>query len=449
MSLNLIRQLCLILLPLSLIIALNIQLFIPATLWSESFYIIALTANIGYFTNFIAIKMLFKPYQPTISGRQGLIPKNQDKLASALSNTLNQHFLAAQHWQEYLDKIDIMPELLISTEKHAQQWISHSDNQALLIQQLISYLENNSAHIDKLLKSPALLNQLSLQASQNMDFNQLLNQGFVWIDKQFNQNPREMEYLIEPIIKTIAENIPDIAEKLINSIDEHIDNQDTIKRSIAKAARWSSNISQDDIQYYLFRMVASFEFRQTLFEGLHSLINAYKQQTQISKAPIIDIQVVINQILKNQIADIDIKSIIITQLQLPENRAALGNLLQNLISPAFAGLAQYLNQPEIKHSFNQQLLSIINKLDLTTLIEKKAKQFSAEKMQSIFQNIISEQLIFIELLGAVLGGMSGLALIDLATFGIFSGILISYFFFDHYLTLWRDRNIEKKSKLRC
>ena len=51
--------------------------------WSEIFYIITLTANIGYFTNFIAIKMLFKPYYKTVFGRQGLIPKNQPRMAEA------------------------------------------------------------------------------------------------------------------------------------------------------------------------------------------------------------------------------------------------------------------------------------------------------------------------------------------------------------------------------
>ena len=49
---------------------------------------------IGYFTNDIAIKMLFRPYRPIyISGRQipftpGLIPRNQERLAKRIADTI-------------------------------------------------------------------------------------------------------------------------------------------------------------------------------------------------------------------------------------------------------------------------------------------------------------------------------------------------------------------------
>ena len=49
---------------------------------------------IGYFTNDIAIKMLFRPYQPILLGKRrlpftpGLIPRNQERLAKKISDTI-------------------------------------------------------------------------------------------------------------------------------------------------------------------------------------------------------------------------------------------------------------------------------------------------------------------------------------------------------------------------
>ncbi len=49
---------------------------------------------IGYFTNDIAIKMLFRPYQPIMVGKRrlpftpGLIPRNQERLAKRVSDTI-------------------------------------------------------------------------------------------------------------------------------------------------------------------------------------------------------------------------------------------------------------------------------------------------------------------------------------------------------------------------
>jgi len=55
-------------------------------------------AVIGAFTNYIAIKMLFRPLKPVYIGRfrlpltPGIIPKRQEKLADALSDTVYKNF---------------------------------------------------------------------------------------------------------------------------------------------------------------------------------------------------------------------------------------------------------------------------------------------------------------------------------------------------------------------
>ncbi|MBO3457859.1 DUF445 family protein [Aetokthonos hydrillicola Thurmond2011] len=64
-----------------------------------------LGAIIGYFTNDIAIKMLFRPYRPIyIGGRQliftpGLIPGNQDRLAKNISETIMGSLLTPEELQ--------------------------------------------------------------------------------------------------------------------------------------------------------------------------------------------------------------------------------------------------------------------------------------------------------------------------------------------------------------
>ena len=60
---------------------------------------------IGYFTNDIAIKMLFRPYRPIyISGRQlpftpGLIPRNQERLAKRIADTIMSSLLTPEELQ--------------------------------------------------------------------------------------------------------------------------------------------------------------------------------------------------------------------------------------------------------------------------------------------------------------------------------------------------------------
>ncbi|HIK45676.1 MAG TPA: DUF445 domain-containing protein [Leptolyngbyaceae cyanobacterium M65_K2018_010] len=60
---------------------------------------------IGYFTNDIAIKMLFRPYRPWFIGKQripftpGLIPSNQERLAKRISDTIMGSLLTPEELQ--------------------------------------------------------------------------------------------------------------------------------------------------------------------------------------------------------------------------------------------------------------------------------------------------------------------------------------------------------------
>lgn len=66
---------------------------------------------IGYFTNDIAIKMLFRPYKPIyVGGRRlpftpGLIPSNQEKLAKRISDTIMGSLLTPEELQNLARKL--------------------------------------------------------------------------------------------------------------------------------------------------------------------------------------------------------------------------------------------------------------------------------------------------------------------------------------------------------
>jgi len=448
MNLHTIRQICLVSLPLLMLTGVLAKFYFELGGWADYLYIVALTANIGYFTNFIAIKMLFKPYVASALGRQGLIPKNQSKLATALSGTLSEHFLASEHWQEYLNQSNIIPPLLSSSRSYCESWMVTPGNSEKLIQILSDYLQQNESKIHPLFEQ--LQAQLIDEIAKDMDIDSMLEQGFSWVEQQFEERPLEMEFMIEPVVKTVAENIPLIAEQLVATVDQHIESQGTIKRGIAKAARWSADISEEDVKQYLFRMVASSEFRKTLFEGLQSLISEYKKrsaQPTDSESPgrDFDIKSIIQTLLKTQTASINIAQQIGKSLQKNENKQALTHYLKASIEPAFQWLEKQLSQPEIEQMINQQIIKIIEAIDLKEIIEDKARNFSPKQMETIFQSMIADQLVFIELLGALLGALSGLALIDIKLFSGFAGIMATIYGLDIYLTKKRDNT--KSAKL--
>lgn len=456
MSLKTIRQICIVGLPSLLIVSSLLHFSDFQSLWYEPFYVICLTANIGYFTNYVAIKMLFKPYYKTAFGRQGLIPKNQDKLANSLSDTLISNFLSTEQWHEYLTHSDLVNKVLAEARQGSRDWLMQPANIQLLAGYLTEYLRQHEGPINQYLNEiqQVLVNDLSDQ----IDAQELLAQGFQWLEKQFDENPAQMHSMIEPIIKTVAENIPQIAESLVKALDNHIEEQETFKRGIAKMARWSADFSVDDIKHYLFRMVASFEFRETLFDGLKKLIVGYKNKPifmqsesdgdNSSPDQAMSLSLAISKLIDTNLASINWVSLMINQFSsatLDEGATSNSNTDQQTPNKFHSAILSVhddvcvkieaeLTDGPLHNWIIEELVSMIEKLDLRQMVKNKAADFSPRKLENVFQNMISEQLVFIELLGAVLGALSGLALIDIRAFVVLAGLFSSYFLADVFFT---------------
>ena len=69
-----------------------------------------ITAFVGWYTNRLAIKFLFRPRLPINIGictLHGLIPRRQDEIAEQIAETIDREFINSENIAEYLKKIDI------------------------------------------------------------------------------------------------------------------------------------------------------------------------------------------------------------------------------------------------------------------------------------------------------------------------------------------------------
>ncbi|MBF2008660.1 DUF445 domain-containing protein [Chlorogloeopsis fritschii PCC 9212] len=182
---------------------------------------------IGYFTNDIAIKMLFRPYRAIyIGGRRlpftpGLIPRNQERLAKNISNTIMGSLLTPEELQNLARRL-LQPERVES----AILWLLR-----MAIDQVKSDKEQKTAKIvagilrDLLGESlPRLLKVLArredfLEAQINQIFDQILLE-FQLSDEQAS---RLADWLLQVVLppETIRLAIIDfLSDRTIQTIDE-------------------------------------------------------------------------------------------------------------------------------------------------------------------------------------------------------------------------------------
>lgn len=73
---------------------------------------------IGYFTNFIAVKMLFRPLKPvkignfTLPFTPGIIPKRKDKLAEAIGDAVGHNLFTRQDMQQLFENASVRNSIL-------------------------------------------------------------------------------------------------------------------------------------------------------------------------------------------------------------------------------------------------------------------------------------------------------------------------------------------------
>ncbi|KAB8330648.1 DUF445 family protein [Scytonema tolypothrichoides VB-61278] len=182
---------------------------------------------IGYFTNDIAIKMLFRPYRAIyISGRRvpftpGLIPRNQERLAKNVSDTIMGSLLTPEELQKLARR-------LLQTERvqGAILWILR-----LAIDQLKSDKEQKTAKIlsgvlrDLLGESlPRLLKVLArredfLEAQVNQIFDQILLEFQLTEEQASRLADWLLQVVIPPEVLRLAV-IDFLTDRTIQTIDE-------------------------------------------------------------------------------------------------------------------------------------------------------------------------------------------------------------------------------------
>lgn len=103
-------------------------------------------AGIGYITNWIAVKMMFRPLHPIKLGKftlpftPGIIPKNQSKLAESIGNTISNNLLTDDDFKKVLLSDDIKNNIISSINNYLN---SLSENQNSINSLICNYIEES------------------------------------------------------------------------------------------------------------------------------------------------------------------------------------------------------------------------------------------------------------------------------------------------------------------
>jgi len=383
-------------------------------------------AVIGYFTNDIAIKMLFRPYQPLYIGNRrlpftpGLIPRNQANLAKRVANTIMGSLLTPDELQKIARRL-LHPERV----KGAISWLLKSslqqvgqDKQEKSAQVLGNVLRDLfSESLPRLIKVLARREDF-LEAQINQIFDQVLI-DFRFSDTQAKQLSNWLVDVVLPPNRIRQVIIDLLTDRNIQVIDETFREKSSgtywvvanlfgLRNTLNRLRAFcldEKETANDRIQ----ELVTTLEIRSRIREWLKGLslqnlpVSTVRQlRTSVREAVQTYLQDKGANLLQSLGTSIDWEDVAVLIIKRLQSSESVDQSLEVISEELSLILERYLEQ-ELETIITQ----IIPILSIDEVIINRVNATTPKELETTVNSIVKNELQAIVNLGGILGFMVG------------------------------------------
>ncbi|MEL4026121.1 DUF445 domain-containing protein [Lysinibacillus endophyticus] len=356
-------------------------------------------AAIGGFTNYLAIKMLFRPHNAIyiknwrLPFTPGLIPKRREELATQIGVTVNKYLLTPEVFQKKLFTEEMRNSVLDFAQKKVQSTVFTDDKTILQWLQIAGF-----GHLPNTIETKI----------DTVIENQFLNVKNTLSSKTIN------ELLPEEMHQAIEKKIPEAVSYLLRRGEEYFlspQGETTIKNmmddflvskgsfgGMVQMFLGDSTSLVTKLQKELVKFINAPGTKILLISIFSNEWDKIKQQPAINFLKDIDFEPILSNIQSYAKRELAIES----RLNQTINHYwptgidyANNELLPKLVDKGFAEAEKQLEQMLIR-------------LNLEEVVREQVNSFPLQKLEEIVIGIANRELQMITILGAVLGGVIGI-----------------------------------------
>jgi len=424
--------------PLLLAASAGAEYYWPDALWPSRCFAILLASMVGYYTNFIAIKMLFRPQKPSIFGRQGLIPRKQPELAIRLGEGISEHFFNARELQQYLDDKQLLQKAARRLKKQLDQSLADEQIQIKLSEWIARQINDHTDEINQFLVRVADKNLTKVLAHET-DLLKLAQQLSQYIEQRIETGEINLEQVVDKFAEIAAENIPDLAAWLHRQFEDYNESQGVIKRNFVSFLKWSSDIDEDALREQLYHLISTMEFRSGVYQFSERMVLSLTEymSTDAGMVHIDRASGKLNQYLIER-AQTEGIPLLIERMQVwlksPSAWQSIDSVLTRMIDVLEKELNQYLHSEKFRNNLEVWVPDLLEQFNVGQFIARKVRTLDTARLEKLVLSATGEHLAAIEVLGGILGGFAGIALFSLPTFAILLSLLLGFLGLENYLS---------------
>lgn len=359
---------------------------------------IAIGAVIGGFTNSLAIKMLFRPYEARYIGKwkvpftPGLIPKRRDELAVQLGKMVVEHLLTAEGIQQKMNDPVFKRTMIEYAQKEVLKLVESDEKIEDLLKRGI-HLENPEQEI-RLKASTYLTKKIETK---------LVNLKSKELAEILPEKTQErIDGAIEPIADLILTKISDYIassegkNKLSVMIDRYLADRGTLGSMINMF--FTNTRLVDKVQPELLRLLKQKDIQNvitTMLEKEWQSLKETKLETFEDKFDSEELVQGITNLIVNELPIQHVMNLSLSEAIEPYKQRIVEDFVPRIVDAA----GQYLSQ---------NLQPLMEQLHLADVVKSQVETFSVGRLEEMVLSISRREFTMITYLGAVLGGMIGL-----------------------------------------
>ncbi|MCK5034395.1 MAG: DUF445 family protein [Candidatus Sabulitectum sp.] len=383
--------------------------------WIDWVFKISLSGTVGIGTNYIAIKMLFRPYEKTPLGRQGLIPKRRDDIAEGIANAVSKQLLDTDSILGYLEENDLIQKAAEGILNFAHSWIEDSVNRSNIISTVGRYVQNRGVEQAGELFS-RIAELIRNHASENLSSEKVWLHARRAIEQEI-EKPETLQLLTMVVTDLVEKNASAIALVVNEMLDDWINSKGFLVKKAMQLGKGVFRIDRIRIKDELLKKVRSPSFFQDVMDLIGENISSI---SSMGDDPAVKKR--FSEFFEEQKQRIDhwiktegvetAREKLIDYLESEPFWGWLERQLDVTVRKLEISAERKIQSVEFKKTARDFMLQHAHRIDIREMVRKKVSEFELHQLEELITDVSGESLAGIELFGGILGMLAGLILID-------------------------------------
>ena len=377
--------------------------------WLNGALILCMAGVVGYFTNFLALKMLFQPKQGSVLGWSGLVPKNKHLIATRLGESVQTQLLSPEIIMQYITERNLVEHGTRQLEEWIDEALQDPEFRQRLNSRIAGFLHERGPEA---LMWAFDFSEQQLKALVRRP--EVVAEGWQPLRERLGRtlaDETNRRQAAEYIRHALLEELPRLAAALDEAIDTYLARKKAMGR-VGKQIKTMASFDVRAIQDMLERFVNDPETREQFIGVVDILIEQFQERLDSPETR----ELIENRIegwleqLSGYARDEWLpRAIEALQRYLADERNwdQIDEYISTIMERGKRWLSDWVNSAEGQALIKENIGKLVRRVDVTALVEEQVMRLDTDELEKMILDNTGGNLVVIQVLGGILGLVVG------------------------------------------